>query len=217
MRPETCGMIDTTSRATHLPTSSRYTGTSFATACADVTAAGGRSKDWACCFLQETMPAAASRHADATAMYGTGLPRCPRSSLGSSPGPGPADSLRKGDSIERPPSPHQRPTRAMTPDSAPCPCSASLTDSGRAASNQSGGPLLPPRVSSKNRRTLPVMTTWPLRRVASRRYEPPSEKFAAPGRVHLTSHCRSTTRCLSRVGVAGAKNRASGLDAAREW
>src|SRR5437870_5059550 len=42
MRPETCGWIDTTSLAVHLPTSSRYTGTSFETAVTTVTGAGGR-------------------------------------------------------------------------------------------------------------------------------------------------------------------------------
>src|SRR5689334_5004691 len=43
MRPETCGWIDTTSRATIFPTASIYTGTSRATAVAVVTGAGGRS------------------------------------------------------------------------------------------------------------------------------------------------------------------------------
>ncbi len=51
MRPETWGWIETTSRATHLPTSSRYTGTSCATAAATVTAAGGRSNEGGAFFL----------------------------------------------------------------------------------------------------------------------------------------------------------------------
>src|SRR6266498_3582959 len=74
MRPETWGWMETTSRATHLPTSSRYTGTSFATAWATVTGAGGRSNDGGAFFLVPRNPTT-STATTSTAMPPTRKPR----------------------------------------------------------------------------------------------------------------------------------------------
>ena len=52
MRPETCGWMETISRATILPISSRYTGTSPVTADATATVAGGRWNEGAAAFSQ---------------------------------------------------------------------------------------------------------------------------------------------------------------------
>jgi hypothetical protein len=113
--PETCGVIDDFA-GDALADLVEVTGTSFVTACAVVTAAGGRSKDWACFFLQETMAADASRQAAVMAAYRTRLPCCPRIiEFISWTKPGAA--LRRKDSRTAA-LPHQRPTGAISLDSA---------------------------------------------------------------------------------------------------